>query len=344
MADYAFKGYDNFILENKIDSILSTKMDVNKFLTADYSLVEEPGMIKKIHTYTPSGDAEDLARGDGNSSFIDAEYVEREYRVARTQAQAKWYDDDQMTDPVLIDTKVQGLAEAMVNNWTSKAIAEFDKSWNKAVFTNYELANWADAIAKYTNVFEDQANLFFLVNIECVPTIRKALGDYLKYTEGYIRTGALGEILGVPIYASKAVPKDIMFLAHKDAVHAFLKKNTFVEQDRDIDKKENFLVASRYSVIALFDERKCIKCGKAQATASTITTYTKAAKTIAGAATTGAKVTAYVNGVKTGSVATAASNAYSITADENLAAGDEVMIISELAGFLPEKVEVTVAD
>ena len=116
MADYAFKGYSNFVLENKIKSILTTKLDMNRFMTPDYSLEGEPGMIKKIHRYTGTGVVDDLARGEGNSHFIDAEFAEEPYTVSRTQGQAKYYDDDIMSDPVLIDAKVKYLAEGMVND------------------------------------------------------------------------------------------------------------------------------------------------------------------------------------------------------------------------------------
>lgn len=88
-ALFEFVGYDNFVLANKIESILSTKMDMNRYMTPDYSLTEHPGMVKKIHKYTGSGEVDDLARGDGNTHFIDAEYVEEEYRVSRTQGQTK---------------------------------------------------------------------------------------------------------------------------------------------------------------------------------------------------------------------------------------------------------------
>ena len=115
-AAYEFKGYDNFVLENKIKSILDTKLDMNRFMTPDYSLVEEPGMIKKIHRYTGTGEVEDLARGEGNTKFVDAEFAEEDYTVSRTQGQAKYFDDDIMADPVLIDAKVKYLAEGMVND------------------------------------------------------------------------------------------------------------------------------------------------------------------------------------------------------------------------------------
>lgn len=258
MADYTFKGYENFILENKINSILATKLDVNKFMTIDQSLQGVPGMKKLVHKYTAAGQIDKLARGEGNSHFIDAEFAEAEYEVGRYQGQFKYYDDDQMTDPTLIDTKAKGLAESMVNSWISEAIAEFDTTTNTFEAENFDIADFADAIAEYANVFEGQEGLYMLCSMDLVPTLRKSLGDYLKYTEGYIKTGAIGTILGVPVYTTKALEKTI-FLADKEAVTAFIKKDTFVEQDRDIDKKENFVVASKYAVIALTDERRCIK-------------------------------------------------------------------------------------
>ena len=334
MAEFDFKGYDNFVLENKIESILATKLDMNRFMTADYSLAEAPGMVKKIHRYSASGEVDDLTRGEGNTHFIDAEYSEEEYRVARDQGQIRYYDDDVMTDPVLIDTKVQGLSESMVNAWTKKAIAEYGKTDNMAEFTNWGLADWADAIAIYSNKFENQEGLFCLASMDLVPQIRKSLGDYLKYTEAYIRTGAIGEVLGVPIYTSKALPKNTMFIANKDAVHAFIKKGVFVEQDRDIDTKLNNIVATRYSVIALVDDRKCIMCGKAQSVDASVSTATKATYKIAGAATTGAKVHAFVNGVEVGTPVVAASNAYEITIEDALVAGDKVKVRADLEGFI----------
>lgn len=334
MADFSFKGYDNFILQNKIESSLLTKLGMSQFMTVDTSLSEQPGMVKKIHKYKGTGEAEILDRGDGNTAFVDADYTVEEYRVKRTQAQAKYYDDDEMTDPVLVDKKIEQVSDAMVNMWTKQAIAEFGKTEKVAAFTDWKLANWAEAISIYSNKYESQEGLFCLAAMDLVPTIRKALGDQLQYVEDYIRTGAIGSILGVPIYTSKAVPSGTMFLATKDAVTAFLKKNVFVEQDRNIDTKLNQIVASRYSVIALTNEDKCIMCGKAQTTAATVTTKAASAKVVAGAATTGAKVTVYVNGKKFGTSVDASANAYSVTGEANLVAGDKIHVVAELDGYV----------
>lgn len=200
---------------------------------------------------------------------------------------------------------------------------------------NYDLGDFADAINKYTRQFENQEGLFFLANVELIPVIQKQLGEYLKYTEDYIRTGAVGAILGVPVYTSKAVPKGLMFLAHKDAVHAFLKKQLFVEQDRNIDTKMNRMIAARYAVIALYDERKCIACGKQNSQATTMTAPTAGNTAVAGAAPTGATVSVYVNEKLAGAPVVAAGNAYSVTLMEALQSGDRVKVVAELEEFLP---------
>lgn len=133
MAVNDFKGYNNEVLSKMIESILLTKMDVNQFMTVDYSLAENEGMIKKVRSYIPTDVAEDLERGEGLSAYVDAEYIEREYVVKRTQAGARWYLDDIMNDPTWVEAKVKGVAESMVNEWTRKAIAEFAKTSNQAV-------------------------------------------------------------------------------------------------------------------------------------------------------------------------------------------------------------------
>lgn len=334
MAVNTFLGYDNFVLAEQIKSALDTKLDVNRFMTPDYQLSEEAGMTKKIHKYSITDDSavDDLARGEGNSHFIEAQYNEVEYKVARTQGHIRYYDDDVMTDPTLIDAKVRFLSESMVNDWTRKAIAEFNKSENFEAITGYSLESFANILGKYTEVYEDTAGLFFLANQKLDKKIRKMLGDDLKYVEDYIRTGAIGAVLGVPVYLSKAVPEGVIFLATREAVTAFIKRAVSVEQDRNIDTKLNDIVASRYTVIALTDETKCVVAGAAQATPVTITSPSASDTAIAGTGTNGAVVVAYVNGEKVGQ-ATVAVGAYSIACDA-LADGDVVKVVASLTGYI----------
>lgn len=340
--DYpAFNGYDNFVLAEQIKSSLDTKLDINRFMVADYSLSEAPGMVKKIHKYSVvNGVVDDLDRGQGNSNVIEAAFEEVEYRVKRTQGQINYYNDDVMTDPTLIDAKVRFLSEAMVNDWTRKAIAEYGKTENVFEQAAFSTDNLADALSLYTGVYEDTNGLFILANQKSDATIRKALEPHLMYTEDYIRTGAIGAIWGIPIYLSKAVPEGMFFLATREAVTAFVKKAVGIEQDHDIDTKLNRVVADRYSVIALTDETKCIAIGPAQATKVSITTPAADDVAIAGSAVDGATVTAFVNGVQVGSAV--ASSGYSISC-EALKVGDVIKVVAVKAGTCTSTATATVS-
>lgn len=332
-ANFPFNGYDNEVLENQIKSVLDTKLDINRFMTPDYSLEGTDGLKVVIHTYKGAGDAEDLARGEGNSEFITSAYESKEYVINRTQAQTRYYDIDAYNDSKLIESQLQTLAESMVNNWTRKAVGEMMKSENVIACTNYDLADFADAISFYANQYEDQSGLFFLASMDMVPVLRKSLGAYLMYTEDYIRSGALGSILGVPVFTSKAVPANTIIMATREAVTAFQKTGVQVESDHDIDTKENRVVASRYAVIALTDETRCAVLGTAQETALTAVADVSEG-TIAGAATDGAVVVAYdANGTVLGR-ATASSDSYSIAAE--FAVGDKIKVVATLDGCLNE--------
>ena len=336
-----FHGYSNEVIADTIKSSLSTKLDINRFMTPDYSLSENLGMKKKIHKYTiaDGSQVDDLSRGADNTHQVDAVFSVSEYEVGRTQGTIMYADDDVMTDSTLVDAKVRFLSESMVNDWTKKAIAEFNKSENICAITGYNLENFANMLSAYTSVYESTEGLFFLANQSLDAKLRKMLGDSLQYTEGYIKTGAIGTVLGVPVYLSKAVPAGIIFLATREAVTAFIKKDVNVEQDRNIGTKVNRIVASRYSVIALTDETKCVVCGAAQATAATITTA--ASTTVAGAATTGATVKVYVNGEYAGT-GTASGSAYSVTVAA-LSSNDVVKVIAELEGYVASIATATVA-
>lgn len=321
-----FEGYNNFVLENQIKSSLDTKLDVNRFMTPDYDLAENAGMTKKVHRYSVTADSEvdELARGAGNSHLIEAEFNEFSYTVGRTQGQILYADDDVMNDPALIDAKVRFLTEAMVNSWTKKAIAEYNKSENICTITGYSLENFANVLGQYTEVYENTDGLFFLANQKLDRKIRKMLGDDLKYVEDYIRSGAIGAVLGVPVYLSKAVPEGIIFLATREAVKAFIKRDVSVEQDRDIDTKVNKVVASRYAVIALIDESKCVVAGEAS---TAVTISTKTGTTVAGTCDANANAgKVYVNGTEY--TATVSTGAFTATVDSMTVGADIKVIIS----------------
>ena len=335
--------YDNFVLENKLESVLKTKLDLMSYLTPDYSLQAAPGMIKKVHTYTPTGSVEDLTQGNGNTQSIDAGFAERSYTVKVTQGRFPYYDEQAMTDPAFVDAGIKGLSEIMTNDLTTKAIAEFGHATLAKATSNYALADVIDAIGLYP--YEEENGLFMLVSLGAKTAIRKQLKDELKYVEDFARKGYIGSIMGIPVFESKAVPKDCAFIASREAVTAFVKKGVEIEQERDANTRKNTVYARKCMVIALTDATRVIMMGPAQTTTVTCTAD-KSDGTIAGAADTGAIVYAFqADGTYIGK-ATASSNAYSIDASA-VASGwtastSKVYVVVEKAGCANVVKEATV--
>lgn len=252
--------YDNFVLENKIEDMLTTHIDMNQFMTPDYSLTEHAGMTKKIHTYTAEGDVEELAMGQGNSGEIEVSFDEKEYTVGTTQGRFSYYDEQEMTDPMVVSTGLEGMSAKMTNDLTAKAVAAMGSTSLIYNVTNWDFAAFADAIALYP--YEDEEGLFCIINPAQKAEIRKALKDDLKYVEGFSRTGYIGSVCGVPIYISKAVPAGEAYLGTRKAVTCFVKKGVEVEQDRDADVRKNLVWARKVMLVALTDGTRMIKMKK----------------------------------------------------------------------------------
>lgn len=120
--------YDNFILENKLEDQLKTKLDLSQFLTVDNSLAQAPGMRKKINVYSGTGDVQEVAQGEGNTENMEIGFAQKEYVVGTTQGRSIYYDEQAMTDPTAIDNLIKYMNEVMVNDFTDKAIAEMSNA------------------------------------------------------------------------------------------------------------------------------------------------------------------------------------------------------------------------
>jgi hypothetical protein len=252
----AHKVYENIILSNKINDILKTAVNLNNYMTIDTSMTEEAGMKKVVNTYTSTGAVEELAMGEGNSTEIEVSFTPAEYTVKTFQGKFAFFDEQEMTDPMIVDTGLNQSADHMVNAWTDLAIAEFEKA------TLEQTGAWGfdlvvDAIAKMN--LEDESGLFLLVSPADKAAIRKALKDDLSYSEGFVRTGYIGSIAGVPVIVSKAVEAGKAYLATKEAVTVFIKKDSETEYDRDADIRKNSYWVRKVGVVALTNATKVVK-------------------------------------------------------------------------------------
>lgn len=252
----AHQVYENVILSNKINDILTTQVNLNNYLTIDTSLAEGAGMKKVINTYTSTGSVEELGMGEGNSTEIEVSFVPAEYEVKTYQGKFAFYDEQEMTDAMVVDTGLQHSADNMINTFTGLAVAEYEKATIKHTATEWGFDVVVDAIAKLN--LENEANLFMLISPAEQANIRKALKDELKYSEGFVRTGYIGSVCGVPVIVSKAVPAGKAYLATKEAVTVFIKKDTETEYERDADKRQNKYWVRKVGVVALTDATKVV--------------------------------------------------------------------------------------
>ena len=252
--------YENFVLENKMTELVNSYLDVHSLFTTDNSLEQSAGLKKVVNKYTYSGAVEKLAKGAKNTTKGSVALVPTEYEVARYQQTFGYNDMDVMQDPYVLDVMTTGASELMANDIRTQYFAELAKISNKFEYTTLNYDAIVDALAKINR--EVESDQFIIMGLDAKATIRKD-PDYKASRQGEILyNGQFGTIAGVPCLFSKLVPADTLYITAKDQVKFFVKKAGNVEQDRDIETKDNTVVYERHGVMALVDETKSIKLTK----------------------------------------------------------------------------------
>ena len=249
--------YENFVIENKMTDLVNTQLDVNALFTVDNSLTTEAGLKKVINKYTYTGAVEKLAKGAKNTNKGSVSFIPSEYVIERYQQTFEYNDMDVMQDPYILDAATTGAATVMANDIKAQYFAELAKisKEHKVAAFNYDAV--VDALAEIGR--EVETDMFIVMGTDLRAAIRKD-DDYKASRQGEILyTGQFGTISGVPCLFSKLVPAGVAYITAKDQVKLFVKKEGSVEQDRDIETKDNTVVYDRHGVMALVDETKSIK-------------------------------------------------------------------------------------
>ena len=252
----SFTGYENIVIENKMTDLVNTKANINALYTVDSSLATAAGLKKVINKYTYTGKVEKLAKGAKNSTKGAVTFTPNEYEVERYQQTFTYNDVDVMQDPYVLDVATKGAADLMANEIREEYFAELAKISNKATAATFNYDAVVDALATIGKEVED--DLFLVMGLDSKAAIRKD-ADYKASKQGEILyTGQFGDICGVPCVCSKLVPAGKVYITAKDQVKFFVKKDGSVEQDRDIESKDNTVVYERHGLMALVDETKSI--------------------------------------------------------------------------------------
>lgn len=251
--------YENFVIANKVADFMNTKLSVSPFYTVDASLSQAAGMKKTVNKYTATGAVRDVAMTEGNleADEVTVAFTPISYEVKYVQGKFPYYDEEVLQDPMLVPVGLEKMGANMANDLTSKFYGELAKADR---FQIYKAAMSFDNIVDATAQFgESEEGLFLLINPNQKAALRKSLKDSLEMTEGFVRTGYIGSINNIPVYTSVMVPEDIAYIANKEAVTVFVKKEVETEQERVSNTRLNTIFNRRCNVVALTDATKVVK-------------------------------------------------------------------------------------
>lgn len=255
--------YSNFYLSNEIEDQFDSHLDLQRFCQVDNSLVGTAGMIRKINVYSATDGTEKLTMGNGNTQTITVGYSPETYTILMAQNRFKYYDEEVMTDPMVVPVGARHMGTDMFNTVNADVFTEFNRATLAVTGSAYNFGVFADAVAllniEGTDNDPAQMNVFAFVNPADMAAIRKALKDDLKYVESFARTGYVGTVAGVNLYVKKDAVTGTCIVATNQAVTIFNKKGVEVEQERDPNTRENTIYSRKYYLAALTDATKAVK-------------------------------------------------------------------------------------
>lgn len=275
--------YSNFYLSNEVEDQFNSHLDLQNFCTIDRNLVGNPGMIRKINVYSATNGTQKLTKGNGNTQTIGVSYVQKTYEILLAQNRFQYYDEDAMTDPMVVPVGMRHAGTDMFNTVNADVFAEFNKATKVVVVSALDFAAFADAESLYNSEKLENENMFAFVSPADVAAIRKALKDDLKYVESFSRTGYVGTVAGMNLYTKKDAVSGTICTATREAVTLFVKKGVDVEQSvgsqrsaDDANIRLNTIFTRKYYLPALTNYNKAVKIVKGTAAVTSDTSVNSA--------------------------------------------------------------------
>lgn len=261
--------YNNFFLSNEIEDQFQSHLDLQQFCTIDNTLTGVVGMLRKVHKYKATDGTEKLTMGKGNTKTIEAGYTEKEYRIQMAQNRFAYYDEEAMTDPMVITTGTRHAGTDMFNTVNADIFGAFNEATMTVVATALGFDAFVDGSAMLNLENLENVSIFGFVHPSDVAKLRKAMKEDLKYVEAFAKQGYVGTVGGINIYTKKNAEPGKVVIGTKEAVTLFNKKGTEVEQEREGNIRKNTVYSRKYYLAAMTNEAKAVKIivGSAKATA-----------------------------------------------------------------------------
>jgi hypothetical protein len=253
--------YENKVLEAKLTGLVNESISLRSLMTVDTSLAGEAGLTKTVNKYSYNGKVETLSDGSANSVCGTVTLTPTDYKVKRYQQTFRYNDMDIMRDPDILDAALKSAAELMSEQIKEEYLTEAEKISNVRTLTgNVTYDDIVDALASIGRDAEE--GLFIIMGTDSRAAIRKD-EDFISSRGGeMLYSGQFGTLCGLPVICSSAVPPTWVIITEKSAVKFFVKKDAAVEQDRNIETKDNTVVCERHGFMALVDDSRSVIMGK----------------------------------------------------------------------------------
>jgi hypothetical protein len=255
--------YENFYLSNEVEDQFNSHLDLAQFCTIDNTLQGTAGMKRKIHVYSATDGTEKLAKGVGNSKSISVSFAEKEYEILLAQNRFEYYDEEAMTDPMVVPTGMKHAGTDLFNTTNDDVYAEYKKATLSTAPTAFDFGAFVDAQAKLGLENLEGVSMFGFVHPNDVAAIRKSLKESLQYVEAFARSGYVGTVAGISLYTKADADEGTVIIATKEAVTLFVKTGIETEQERDSNTRLNSIYNRKYYLAALTDATKAVKMVKA---------------------------------------------------------------------------------
>lgn len=278
-------GFTNYALSTEIADTRNSALNAQIYTTVDTSLQGETGDIVKVGRITPTGEAEDVAEGSGNTKKISVGVDSFEYEIKTAQDWFQYTDERLRRTPNEVAAGISQLGVALTNKMNVEVFAELNKATQTQTATALNFDAIVDAqneidLDTFTRIGQEEGALaaseqatatqtMLLVGKAQRAAIRKACKDELQYVEAYVRTGYVGTVAGTNIYYNKLMDgtdyAKKAFLFTRSAVTTFIKSGVEVEQSTknnrsadDANKRINNVFARQSYIVALTDATKIV--------------------------------------------------------------------------------------
>ena len=277
--------YQNFVLESIVEDQFNSLLDLNQFCIQDNTLEGVPGMIKKINVYSATNGTEDLAMGAGNTLTIEVGFSPEQHVIKLAQNRFAYYDEEAMTDPMLVPTGVAHCAVDMYNHVNADIFTEFGRAQAATTialaggdfFAAFVDASAALSLASTGRRAKERAEsinqgapeTFAFVHPTDLASIRKYMkgaNGGLQYVEAFAREGYVGTVAGINLYVKRDATQGTITGGTREAVTVFTKKGTEIEQyaignrsEGMANIRQNWVYTRKYYLAAATDLTKLFK-------------------------------------------------------------------------------------